>query len=243
MQALRLSRRKERVAAFPDNLSFGPIEPGDAAGRAAWADEFLRIPRRESVSMVPTLTAFWKTVHKTPARRVLWVTRRDACEYAAFLEWLWRLDEKPFEVVDLTEVKVSYAPGRRERLCSLGEMSPQAFIENALWDRAAPLEDAARKRYRLLWQKLRQENAPFRVVTGDDLVSAAITVFDERVLRSVTVEWRKVAHVIADAMTSSEDRVGDRVLHARVRTLVAAGQLDARGNLALMSAEVRLTRE
>ncbi len=83
MQALRLSRRKERVAAFPDNLSFGPIEPGDAASRAAWADEILRIPRRESVSMSPTLTTFWKTVLKTPGRRVLWVTRRDACEYAA----------------------------------------------------------------------------------------------------------------------------------------------------------------
>jgi len=243
VQALRLSRRKEKVATFPDNLSFGPIEPGDAAGREAWADEILRIPRSESVLMARALTAFWKTVLMTSARRILLVTRREACEYAAFLKWLWRLDERPFEVVDVTEVEVSYANGQRQRLRSLGEMPPQAFVENALWDRAAPLDGAARKRYRLMWQKLRQENAPLRVVAGDDLVSAPITVFDERVLRGVTVEWRKVAYVVANAMTSSEGHASDRVLHARVRTLVAAGRLEARGDLSLMSAEVRLTRE
>src|SRR5579859_5031820 len=80
VQALRLSRRKEKVATFPDNLSFGPIEPGDAAGREAWADEILRIPRSESVLMARALTAFWKTVLMTSARRILWVTRREACE-------------------------------------------------------------------------------------------------------------------------------------------------------------------
>jgi hypothetical protein len=31
-------------------------------------------------------------------------------EYAGFLEWLWRLGDEPCEVVDLTEVKISYGP-------------------------------------------------------------------------------------------------------------------------------------
>jgi hypothetical protein len=243
VQGLRLARRREKIAVFPDNLSFGPIEPGDNGSRAAWADEMLRIPRREFEAMARrSLDAFWKTVLTTPARRVLWMTRRSPFEYAAFLEWLWRLADRAFEVVDVTEVEVSNGRGPRERVRSLGEMPPQCFVENALWDRAAPPDGAARERYRLMWQKLRQENAPFRTVAGDDLVSAPITVFDEQLLARASGEWRKVAYVVSEAMISSESPVGDRVLHARVRTLVAAGRLEGRGDLSLMSAEVRLPR-
>jgi hypothetical protein len=31
-------------------------------------------------------------------------------EYAGFLDWLWRLGDAPCEVVDLTDVTVSYFP-------------------------------------------------------------------------------------------------------------------------------------
>src|SRR5215469_9196592 len=68
VQGLRLARRKEKVAAFTDDLSFGPIEPGDAGSRAVWADEILRIAQRESALLARAHAAFWKTVLMTPTR-------------------------------------------------------------------------------------------------------------------------------------------------------------------------------
>jgi hypothetical protein len=35
-QALRKAGRQERVLAFPDNLSFGPINPPDVGLRLEW---------------------------------------------------------------------------------------------------------------------------------------------------------------------------------------------------------------
>ena len=236
-QALHGARRKDRIIVCPENLSFGPIDLKPSA-RMAWTERELglRCAASHRAAFVKRCNAFWDKA-LSRARRVVWVSRRSASEYAGFLEVVWRFGDESFEVVDLTDIEIAWPDEKPAPLLSLGELNPDRLRENALWDRAAPLGTAARDRYREMWRVLRAENAPFRIVAGDDLISAPITVYDELLLSCATDEWRSAAYIIGDTFGVTRDRgldVGDLVLLGRVRALVAAGRLELQGNLSEM---------
>jgi hypothetical protein len=77
-------------------------------------------------------------------------------EYAGFLDWLWHRGDTPFDLVDLSEAKISYPdehgstppqawPG------SIALLNPETIAHNGLWDLAAPLQTTERLRYRERW--------------------------------------------------------------------------------------------
>ncbi len=121
----------------------------------------------------------------------------------------------------------------------------ETIIRNALWDLARPITPEERKSYQSLWQRLRAEDAPLRVLKEGELVSAPLSYFDPLLLSFTTSEWRRAMRLVGDALGSLdyENCFGtfDIILSARIRSLVQAGQLEARGDLyELYSAEVRL---
>ena len=157
-------------------------------------------------------------------------------EYAGFLDWLWRLGDASCEVVDLSEVKIGPEHGspRPPRLAvSLGMLHHDIICREKLWDLAEPLQETARERYRNLWQQLRSENAPLRVIDGDRLVSAPISFFDSRVTSEVTDQWQDVQRVLGYALISrTDDRIVDDVfLMGRIIALVKSGRLEIQGEL------------
>jgi hypothetical protein len=169
-------------------------------------------------------------------------------EYAGFLDWLWRLGDAPCEVVDLSEVKVGPEHGspRPPRLAvRLGMLHHDIMSREKLWDLAEPLQETARERYRYLWQQLRSENAPLRVIDGDELVSAPISFFDSRVTSEVTDQWQDVQRVLGYALISrTDDRiVGDVFLMGRIIALVKSGRLEIQGELGpeMYKSRVRLS--
>ncbi len=94
------------------------------------------------------------------------------------------------------------------------------------------------------WQRLRRENAPFRVVTEAGLVSAPADYFDPLILAYATPEWQRIVRVVANTMGYHSDpyfQVGDAMLHQRVIALVDEGRLLADGDPSnMMSSRVRL---
>lgn len=96
-----------------------------------------------------------------------------------------------------------------------------------------------------MWQQLRAENAPLRIIRNDRLCSAPITEFDHLLLSFADEHWRKTARVIGEAMARSWDDNGiqteDLLLGGRIWALVEAGRLEARGDLShWRHSEVRL---
>ena len=84
-----------------------------------------------------------------------------------------------------------------------------------------------------LWQHLRSQNAPFRVVTPTGLASAPIDHFDSSILEQAAREWRSSAYVIGSTMAHNCDpymQVGDVMLLARLVALVEEGKLLADGD-------------
>lgn len=169
-------------------------------------------------------------------------------EYAGFLEWLWRLNEEPVEVIDLTDVMMAgISTGLTERhfAISLGMLPPHKILENDLLDRAETLTAALRAQYRELWGRLRIENAPLRILTKGELVSAPLSFFDPLLLSCATPEWQKAARVVGEALSdfwkTSVLQTGDLVLCSRVRAPAGTGRLEFRGDLSnIQNSELRL---
>ncbi len=239
-QALAAAGRNDQVVSSFDNLSFGPINPPDLPLRAEWVENELGWTGWNNIAR--DSDAFWREALSSSHRKVAWLSRRSAMEYAGFLEWLWRLGDVPCEVVDLSEVTISHrpehAPPRPPALAmSLGILSPDIMRRDKLWDLAAPLPKAAQERYRDLWQQLRAENAPLRVIEGDKLVSSPISFFDSRLMSYVTNDWQKVAMVVGQALAAQMDddvfQSGDILLAARLDALVESGRLEIQGKSAL----------
>jgi hypothetical protein len=245
-EALRQSGRTDGVVSLFDCLSFGPINPPDPKLRTTWVEEQLGYTGWEEA--VGEATSFWSEALSSNHRRIAWLSRRSTLEYAGFLEWLWRLGEEPIEVIDLTDVMVAGdEKGATEpRLAiSLGLMPPQKILENDLLDRTETLTHALRDQYRESWRRLRAENAPLRVLSEGELVSAPLSFFDSLLVSCATPEWQKAARVIGEALwelsTTSVHQTGDLVLCARVRALADAGRLESRGDLFdIQNSELRL---
>jgi len=250
VQALRKAGRDDQVVASFDDLSFGPINPPDPALRRKWVEN--ELGRTDWHEMSAESERDWNDALFPGHRKVAWLTRRSAMEYAGFLEWLWRLGDAPCEMVDLSEVKVSHlpehGPPRPPRLAiSLAMLHPDTIRNDRLWDLAAPLQLTTRGRYFDLWRQLRSENAPLRVIDGDKLVSTPISFFDSALMSQVTENWQKVSRVIGPAMASQMDfdivQTDDLLLAARINALAESGRLEIRGKSALeiLDSEVRLS--
>jgi hypothetical protein len=245
-RALRSLKRDHRVIALLDDLSLGPINPAEPRSRAAWAARELGFDTDDAT--VGRIERSWSDALAPVGRRIAWMSRRSASDYAGFLEWLWRLGEQPCEIVDLTDARF---PERRPEgpagylslVISLGVLNPEQIVAIGLLDRAEPLAPAARSHYREIWRRLRAENAALRVVSDAGFNSVPITFYDEELMSCATPRWQKVARIVAEALTNQDGffRCGDLLLAARVRALADAGRLEARGNpLKMRFSEVRL---
>lgn len=166
--ALRQLGRGDRVLEFPDDLSFGPIAPADPAMRATWVAETLYEDGWHAI--VPDIEKFWSDALSADERHVVWFSRRVTRDYAGFLEYLWRIGDRPCDIVDLTEVMVPVrdAAGRVTKsrpARAIGLLDSYQFIGGDLFSLAVSLGNEARAAYRSEWVKLREENAPLRIVS------------------------------------------------------------------------------
>ena len=245
-QAVRLVNADDEVVAFSDCLSFGPIDYPDSHARGAWAKSELDLAGYDRV--VEHSALFWKKVLHADTRLVLWVSRRSAMEYTGFLECLWRLGAAPVSVVDVTDMNIQCHARRTDRIyfaLSVSVLPAHDIVENDLFNCSKPLTEEQRRHYHGVWRRLREENAPFRVVDANGISSAPITYFDELIRSCVSTEWRKCARVIGEMLTKEWEsglvQVGDGVLFGRLQKMVQQGIFESQGDMTQMRfSEVRL---
>jgi hypothetical protein len=166
-------------------------------------------------------------------------------EFCGFLEWLSRLGDEPCEIVDLHDVKFDWhlrdGTMRHGPVANLGSIQPEHIRDNAFWDLAQPLIGATRRRYHEIWSKLKNENAPLRVLKGNTLLSAPISHYDDFILSHTKTDFLKVARIIGSSFgLGPHYKACLYLFHGRVHRLVEPGILEAEGNIAQMRfSEVR----
>lgn len=249
LKALETAAPGDKVFCLQDDLGFGPINPPDPAMRRDWTRDELQFDFDPSDWPVGQTDDFWKIALSETEHRIVWVSKRVAREYAGFLEWVWRLEDAPYDVVEFDQAEVTYrrpdGATRQSRAIGLALLPHYHLEAERYWDGAAPLNPAARERYRAIWTKLRSENAPLRVFGDRGLVSAPLSFFDEFLISCVVEDWRKVTRVLGEAISRTDDdqfiQTGELMLYARVIALAEAGRLESRGDLSQMRlGEVRL---
>ena len=230
------------MLAFRDDLSCGPIDSDDPSLRAAWWDRFY-----DNSGTLIALTSFWERATSTEERLVVWFGRHSASELAFFLAWADRLGERPYNIVDVTGRRLRWK--RSDGTVALSEPYQAVSIIPSealklLLGTDEPISLEVREKCRLDWQRLRADNAPFRVVTGDGLTSAQADFFDPLLLAEAKGEWQMIRRVVGNAMVLNSQpyfQVGDVMLHTRVIALVESGSLVTDGDPWNMSSRVRLS--
>ena len=237
----------QTVIGLPDDLSFGPIDQPAAGPRIEWIGETLGYDGFEEWE--EPIDLFWKQATDSGVLPVAWVCRRCASEYSGFLEFVRRIGDQPFRVVDITGIEFARPtepPGTQTWIAPrFGHVGAGLMIDAGLIDRQTTLSETEIEAYRAMWARLRAENAAFRVVTDQGLFSAPITHFDEVIRSSVTSDWRTCARVVHSALGKLSDgnfyQCGDLVLWSRVTTLVDEGVLEMQGDAMWMNkSSVRL---
>ncbi len=248
--ALEKASRRDEVAGMPDCLSLGPINPPDLQTRQAWLEQELTGNGYEDVYARTEL--FWNKVLTDKKPKVLWVSRRCAADYAGFLEAVWRLDGAPCSVIDVTDAAIvlndpkTGATKRWLSLLGLVVMTEDYIVKSGLFDQAQPLTEERAKEYRGIWKRLREENAPFRIVNEKGIASAPVTHFDKSLLSFVTTAWQTSGQVAGAALTSvmNDDYfqldMQGAILFARLQKLSANGLIETRGDVLQVNGEVRL---
>jgi hypothetical protein len=250
VQALRKVGRDDPVVATCHNMNIGPIDPSDPSSREKWFENELgRINRKDGVRSERD----WGDAHFPGHRKVAWLTRRSAMEYAGFLDWLWHRGDTPCDLVDISEVEIACPPEfdpppRPGTLpTSLALLHHDIIAHNNLWDLAEPLLMTERLQYREHWGQLLSENAPLRVIDANKLVSAPMSFFDSLLMSFVTDKWQRAAKVYSRVAISywddGIDQINDTFLAARMRALIESGHLEIRGETArgIDLSEVKLT--
>lgn len=231
-EALKETGQRTRVISLFDDLSYGPIDPPDPAARAAWIER--KLGYTDLDDMFRRDAEFWALSLAPGRRKIVWVSRRSAPEYAGFLEWISRAGDLDFEVIDVTDT----AP------MGFGCITTRSIVDGRLWEQVRLMTPAARARHRERWRQLRTENAPLRLIRNRRLVSAPLTAYDALLFSLTNNRWRKVARIVGDAMTRFQARglmqAGDLLLSARIRALVDARWFDGAGDLYRMGrSEIR----
>ena len=229
-QALRDVSRDDAVLVFPDDLSCGPIDSDDTSVRIGWRASF-----RDTSEIESALPAFWEELSKPHDRLVLWFGRHAAIEFAFLLACADRLENRPYAIVDVTGL---HFPPRRAGDTS--ETPAMGCISLLSPDQLASLlgtERDADRQWRLemsgRWRQLKQENAPFRIVTQTGLESAPIDVFDSTLLTQATIQWQKLALVVGMTLASEFPQyiqTDHTILLTRIVALIEDRKLEVEGD-------------
>jgi hypothetical protein len=216
----------DEVLSWLDDLSCGPIASDDPLKRAEWWAPF-----HGDRDIEAALKAFWERVSTTDDRLVVWFGRHSASEFAFSLAWADRLGDRPYELIDVTglqfPVKWKDRPEALSRpMQSVGIMNPD-MLKILLGSERAPTAQQ-RDLSMQAWRRLKEEDAPFRIVTQAGLVSAPVDVFDPLLLERATPEWKSAARIVGDTMGYNGEpymQVGPVMLLTRLVALVDDGKL------------------
>ncbi|GGZ27374.1 DUF3658 domain-containing protein [Asticcacaulis endophyticus] len=228
-RALQTVDKDEDVIGLGADWSFGPL--ADAEVRKAYVEPALGYVDEEWDDQIKS---FWERSLKFDGRRVVWFSRRQPREYCNFLEWLRLNGDQTFEVIDLSDSYITTLKGQRFLVGSVSRVGDNEFVSEAFWDHARLPALSELRAWRSLWETLREENAPIRVVTINGLVSRELDCFDDELLSYIKGRWIKAYRVVGNVMADMLRNVGviqtsDLVLRFRLQELLDAGTIETKG--------------
>jgi Protein of unknown function/Domain of unknown function (DUF1835) len=242
-QALQLAGRDEEVLAFQDDLSCGPIATDASEARMKW---WQQIGRMDDPSVADQ--RLWQRVLINDESWVIWFGRHFAPDLAFFMAWAERLDNRAYEIVDVTGYHYVFTRNDGSTFSwppaqGVVSLPPDGLL--TFLGQETPISTDERAQASAAWRRLKSENAAFRVLSAGGFVSAGEDYFDGSMLSHLSDSWVSVTRMIGniwDAMNPYIQGGGDDVLLSRLLVLSKNGKIMIRGRLEnISSCYVRLT--
>ena len=232
--ALRMAGEDgENVLPCLDDFSCGPVSSLSAEFRSRWWGQFSSW--YTSSEAISRLAEFWSRLDACDGKLVLWFGRGKASELAFVHALIDRLRGRSIHLSDVTGHQYSFTRRMDGKQVVGGlaqaasHVNPEGLLGLLGADREVSVQDLAR--FRTSWSTLVNENAPFRIVASESLVSMPADHFDGALLRASSTDWTRVNQIVHRAMfdDSAHLQVGDVLLRFRIATLVEQGRLQADG--------------
>ena len=159
-------------------------------------------------------------------RLVVWVGRRSASEFAFLHAFADRLQQRSFDLIDVTDLRFGREPGHEPGRCVAFVSSDEL---SGLLGAERTVSSAEQETLAAQWRSLKAQNSLFRVTTDSGLVSVGDDYFDTALLSVLTAQPAAVNRVILYAMSDklADLQVGDVMLAARLADLVRRGLVEA----------------
>jgi hypothetical protein len=222
VETLRRLERKEITIGMRESLGAGPLQDvdSDRALRAAWWTRILG----ETCSDVPDFdeSDLWSRVRQGSEAVVLWhgphpferLFAIRACWYLR--DQAERVHEVAMPARARTDLPAFYG--------AVGIAGPDATTK--AWGRLARVQDVLPRARR--WEELRNRPGEWiRVLLGEEIVQLPVTTFDDDLVRGCSGGWTTSLRIVGRMLASNPTSVA--VLAWRVRELIRAGALEARG--------------
>ena len=230
----------EKVVAHVDDVSIGPIAPGDAAQRAEW--EEAELGGDNVITNAHCDELFWTRVTNWPGRLVVWMSSRCGLELRGLHAVVSRLPNAAIDVVDVADV--AFGKNNGEPFPDVGQsfsiVSDARIVDHKLIELATPLDDVSRESISARWKRLGEVGAALRVLTEQGLVSEPITYFDDRIRARITDDWQSCARVVGDTMGTVwsgrlQEFHSDTFMFCRMLHLIDEGEFEGQNDEELWS--------
>jgi len=237
--ALTSCGRREEILAFPDDLSFGPIDSLDAIRREKWIVDNFHLSLAAWDIFPGGLKEFFTKIDSLDHsyKIVCWLCQNSVYEYCGFYECIRSMPNSNLYLIDTMEFENKSCNGngscRAAMASRLAHLSPA--IASRLIGTEVPVSTDLLVRRQAEWEKLRAENAPLRTIGSDGVKSVSISHFDEFLLAQIGRDWRPARRVVTYAAVAANPddffRVDMVVLAGRLQALIGEGRIEAGGDL------------
>jgi hypothetical protein len=241
-EALAQLGLNEKVVGIGDHLGYGPID-GDLEARREWLDENMCDGCGECVDSAELA---WQEALAPDVFPIIWTCRSDAGDHAGFLEFLSRAGERPFGLIDATDVLIEGRTGALWRVEALGIVTEAQMISAGLFQRRREMSPAEIAEGREVWRRLKAVNAPLRITDteNDQLLSKPITFFDAELLEEVPQDWERAVRIVGAALarfcSSPRRLVSDLFIWGRYLALAEEGAVEIRGDGGMRDCHIRM---
>lgn len=141
--------------------------------------------------------------------------------------------------MNLTKQKLVDSRGAEVHPRALGECPPEQLLEAAAGIEALSAEHL--KQLRREWADLCEGVSTLRIFKNDRVVQVEESFYDRQLVALLTDKFQSAARVVGSLMGRSDQIVSDLFLNYRLRQLIEAGAVEARGSFqALHNYEVRM---
>jgi len=246
-QALHNSNEPGEILTFPDDLSFGPINPADGLPRERWInDNFHLLPEQWEIFPI-NMAPFFHSISSPESKIMCWVCNNSIYEYCGFGEIIRQIGGENLYFISTMDLDVSafkQADTPKEEIpLRLAHMSP--LIASHLVGREVLVSASLRAVRGATWQRIRNENAPLRTIGLQGVESVSISYFDSILLAHLGSDWRPMRSVVTYAAIAANPndyfRVDMIVLAGRLNALIREGRIETAGSATdYMSVNVRL---